>query len=338
MTWKYEERVNMTAKENPGRVLVTGATGYIGARLLKRLEQQDLLLRCLARDPQRLAEQTADTTEVMQGDLLDFSSLAPSLRDIHTAFYLVHSMDTEGDFESEDHQAALNFARAAHQAGVQRIIYVGGLGDSSSSLSPHLRSRQDVGKALRTFGCQVIELRASIVIGSGSLSYELVRCLVQRLPVMICPKWVATYAQPIAIDDLLDYLQASLHWNSNQSQVFEIGGPDRATYGDIMKEYARQRGLRRWLISVPVLTPRLSSLWLALVTPVYARIGRKLVESMRNPTIVTDSSAMDVFSVRPRGLVDAIAHAISSEDAGTIRNTNQSQTETTIRKETINNA
>jgi uncharacterized protein YbjT (DUF2867 family) len=326
MTWKYEERVNMTAKENPGRVLVTGATGYIGARLLKRLEQQDLLLRCLARDPQRLAEQTADTTEVMQGDLLDFSSLAPSLRDIHTAFYLVHSMDTEGDFESEDHQAALNFARAAHQAGVQRIIYVGGLGDSSSSLSPHLRSRQDVGKALRTFGCQVIELRASIVIGSGSLSYELVRCLVQRLPVMICPKWVATYAQPIAIDDLLDYLQASLHWNSNQSQVFEIGGPDRATYGDIMKEYARQRGLRRWLISVP------------LVTPVYARIGRKLVESMRNPTIVTDSSAMDVFSVRPRGLVDAIAHAISSEDAGTIRNTNQSQTETTIRKETINNA
>ena len=338
MTWKYEERVNMTAKENPERVLVTGATGYIGARLLKRLEQQDVLLRCLARDPQRLAEQTADTTEVMQGDLLDFSSLAPSFRDIHTAFYLVHSMNTEGDFESEDHQAALNFARAAHQAGVQRIIYVGGLGDSSSSLSPHLRSRQDVGKSLRTFGCQVIELRASIVIGSGSLSYELVRCLVQRLPVMICPKWVATYAQPIAIDDLLDYLQACLHWNSNQSQVFEIGGPDRATYGDIMKEYARQRGLRRWLISVPVLTPRLSSLWLALVTPVYARIGRKLVESMRNPTIVTDSSAMDAFSVRPRGLVDAIAQAISSEDAGTIRNTNQSQTETTIRKETINNA
>jgi len=338
MTWNYEDAGKMTANKKQRRTLITGATGYIGARLLKRLEEQGVNLRCVVRDPTRLAASTAATTEVIQADLLDFNSLPQALSEVHTAFYLVHSMNTQGNFESEDYQAAANFARAAHEAGVQRIIYVGGLGDPDTSLSPHLRSRQDVGKVLRSFGCQVIELRASIVIGPGSLSYELVRCLVQRLPVMICPKWVATHAQPIAIEDLLDYLEAALRWNQNESQVFEIGGPDRATYGDIMREYARQRGLRRWLISVPVLTPRLSSLWLALVTPVYARVGRKLVESMRNPTVVTDSTALDVFSVRPRGLVDAIAHAISSEDAGTIRNTNQSQTETTIRKETINNA
>ena len=295
-------------------VLLTGATGYIGGRLLKRLEKQDLRLRCLARQPRRLAQRTAATTEIVQGDVLDRDSLDACLEGVETAFYLVHSMNSEGDFESEDCQAATNFALAARDAGVKRIIYVGGLGDDTASLSPHLRSRQDVGKALQQAECQVIELRASIVIGSGSLSFELVRSLVERLPLMICPKWVATYAQPIAIEDLLEYLLAALAWQETESRVFEIGGPDRATYGDIMREYARQRGLRRWLISVPVLTPRLSSLWLGLITPIYARVGRKLVESMRNPTVVNDAGALACFSVRPRGLREAIARAVLNED------------------------
>ncbi|NIP87246.1 MAG: DUF2867 domain-containing protein, partial [Planctomycetales bacterium] len=153
-----------------------------------------------------------------------------------------------------------------------------------------------------------------IVIGSGSLSFELVRALVERLPVMICPKWVSTPAQPIAIEDLIAYLLAAMDWQETQDRIFEIGGPDVVTYGQIMQEYARQRGLRRWLIRVPVLTPRLSSLWLALVTPVYARIGRKLVESMRNPTVVQDDGALQAFDIRPRGLAAAIARALVNED------------------------
>lgn len=314
MSWNCKGLVNMMVNKNQPLVLLTGATGYIGGRLLKRLEQRDVQLRCLARQPRRLAQRVAAKTEIVQGDVLDRDSLDAALVGVETAFYLVHSMNSEGDFESEDCQAATNFALAAREAGVKRIIYVGGLGDSRGALSPHLRSRQDVGRALQQARCQVIELRASIVIGSGSLSFELVRSLVERLPLMICPKWVATFAQPIAIEDLLEYLLAALDWDQEESRVFEIGGPDRATYGDIMREYAKQRGLRRYLISVPVLTPRLSSLWLGLITPIYARVGRKLVESMRNPTVVNDDSALACFAVRPRGLKEAIARAILNED------------------------
>lgn len=296
------------------RVLLTGATGYVGGRLLPLLEQRRVSLRCMARRPEYLSKRVADSTEVVQADVLDEASLIAALADVDTAFYMIHSMGTEGSFESQDRVAAENFASAARQAGVRRIIYLGGLGEENKQLSPHLRSRQEVGAILRESGSQMIELRASIVIGSGSLSFELVRALVERLPIMICPKWVSTPAQPIAIEDLLDYLLASLDWESQESRVFEIGGPDVVTYGDIMREYGRQRGLRRWLISVPVLTPRLSSLWLGLVTPVYARIGRKLIESMRNPTIVHDNSAREEFAVVPRGLRDAIARALVNED------------------------
>jgi tryptophan-rich sensory protein/uncharacterized protein YbjT (DUF2867 family) len=208
----------------------------------------------------------------------------------------------------------LQFAEAARRNGVRRIIYLGGLGEEERQLSKHLRSRQEVGHLLHESGAQVIEFRASIVIGSGSLSFELIRALVQKLPVMLCPKWVSTPSQPIAIEDLLDYLLAALDLPDGPSEIFEIGGPDHVSYGDIMQEYARQRGLKRWMIPVPFLSPRLSSLWLGLVTPVYARIGRKLVESLRNPTVVTRSRARDVFSIQPRGVQDAIARALVNED------------------------
>jgi uncharacterized protein YbjT (DUF2867 family) len=236
------------------------------------------------------------------------------MQGITTAYYLVHSMGSRGSFEDQDRDAARNFATAARESGVKRIIYLGGLGNDDDQLSPHLRSRHEVGDILRESGCQVIEFRASIVIGSGSLSFELVRALVQRLPVMICPRWVSVRTQPIAIEDLLEYLEAAIDWQQIESRIFEIGGPDVVSYGEIMREYARQRGLRRWLISVPVLSPRLSSLWLGLVTPVYASVGRKLVDSLRNPTIVTDDSARKEFEIRPRGLKDAIARALVNED------------------------
>ena len=295
-------------------ILLTGATGYVGGRLLPLLKKRGERVRCLVRRPKNLQGRSTNDTEIVAGDLLDPASLKSAFEGIEVAYYLVHSMASTGSFEEQDRKAAQNFSEAARDAGVRRIIYLGGLGNEYRELSPHLRSRQEVGKILRQSGCKVVEFRASIVIGSGSLSFELVRALVQRLPIMICPKWVSVEAQPIAIEDLLAYLVAAIDWQGSESKIFEIGGPDRVSYGDIMREWARQRGLKRWLISVPVLTPRLSSLWLGLVTPVYARVGRKLVDSLRNPTTVEDNSALEEFPIKPRGLSAAIGRAIENED------------------------
>jgi uncharacterized protein YbjT (DUF2867 family) len=295
-------------------VLVTGATGYIGGRLLKALEKAGWPVRCLARQPEFLRPRVAPNTEVVKADCFDQASLPPAMTGVHTAYYLVHSMGSSGKFEEEDRQAALNFAASARQAGVRRLIYLGGLGAEGQSLSAHLRSRQEVADILRSSGIPTIEFRASIVIGSGSLSFEMIRALVQRLPVMICPRWVAVKAQPIAVEDVTAYLLQALELPVEDAAVFEIGGADQVSYGEIMQEYARQCGLRRWMIPVPVLTPRLSSLWLGLVTPIYARIGRKLVDSMRNPTLVRNPSALKVFDIRPRGLKDAIERALHNEN------------------------
>jgi uncharacterized protein YbjT (DUF2867 family) len=303
-----------TASDVRPLVLLTGATGYIGGRLLKGLEKAGWPVRCLARHPEFLQPRVARSTEVVKGDCLDQSSLLPALAGVHTAYYLVHSMGSSGKFEEEDRQAARNFAAAACQAGVRRIIYLGGLGAEGQALSAHLRSRQEVADILRSFGIPTVEFRASIVIGSGSLSFEMIRALVQRLPVMICPRWVAVKAQPIAVEDVIAYLLQALALPVGDGAVFEIGGTDQVSYGEIMKEYAQQCGLRRWTISVPVLTPRLSSLWLGLVTPIYARIGRKLIDSLRNPTLVRNPSALQVFNIRPKALRESIERALQNED------------------------
>ena len=294
-------------------ILLTGATGYVGGRLRRLLEERDDPLRCLSRRTDGLTSRVATTTEVVEGDVLKPETLPPALEGVHTAYYLVHSMGSAEDFEERDRTAARNFATQAGKAGVRRIIYLGGLA-YGEDLSPHLRSRHEVGQVLRESGIPVIELRASIVLGSGSLSFEMIRALVERLPVLIAPRWVAVEAQPIAVDDLLAYLVAALDVRLERSQVFEIGGADQVSYGDLMGEYARQRGLRRLTIRVPVLTPRLSSLWLGLVTPIYARVGRKLIESIKHPTVVRDTAALEVFPVRPRGMPEAIAAALRNEE------------------------
>ena len=299
---------------SPPHILLTGATGYVGGRLLKALERKGYGVRCLARQPAFLQPRVGPHTEVVAGDVLNPASLDAALQHVHTAYYLVHSMGSTGAFEVQDRQAVHNFGRAARQAGVRRLIYLGGLGESAAPLSSHLRSRQEVGHILRASGVQTIELRASIVIGSGSLSFEMIRALVERLPVMITPRWVSVQAQPIAISDVLAYLTAALELDCEGNRVFEIGGTDRVSYRELMQEYAWQRGLRRYMLSVPVLTPRLSSLWLGLVTPLYARVGRKLVESLRHPTIVQDDSALQHFPIRPIGVREAIAQALRSED------------------------
>jgi len=297
-------------------VLVTGATGYVGGRLVPLLTADGWRVRCLARQPERLSARVPPGVEVVAGDVLDAASLAPAMQGVEAAYYLVHSMGAAGDFETQDRLAADNFAKAAAAAGVRRIVYLGGLGEDAAGLSAHLRSRHEVGDRLRAHGVPVIELRASIIIGSGSLSYEMIRSLVERLPVMVTPRWVRVTAQPIAITDVLEYLRAALTvGGDHDSLTVEIGGPDRVSYGDVMREYARQRGLRRWMIPVPLLTPRLSSLWLGLVTPLYARVGRKLIDSLRHPTVVRDDSAQRLFNVRPMGVREAIATALRNEDS-----------------------
>lgn len=303
--------MNQNSKQ---QILLTGATGYIGGRLLPLLEQRGFHVRCLARRPETLEGTVAPSTEVVAGDVLEPESLSGPLAGVDTALYFIHSMGADRDFEKQDRIAAENFAKAATAAGVRRIIYLGGLGSSDQELSKHLRSRQETGDVLRAHHRHVVEFRASIVIGSGSLSFEMIRALVERLPVMICPRWVQVKAQPIAVEDLLSYLLASVANTDGSPQIYEIGGPDQVTYGQLMQEYARQRGLIRWMIPVPLLTPYLSSLWLGLVTPIYARVGRKLVESLRNPTLISNNLAETTFSIRPRSVQEAIARAIVNED------------------------
>jgi len=266
------------------KILITGGTGYVGGRLIPLLDEHggELELRLMARKPEYLRARVGDGIEIVSGDVTQPESLATVLDGIDTAYYLIHSMGSGGDFEHQDRDAARNFAIAAKAAGVQRIIYLGGLGSEDESLSKHLRSRHEVGNVLRESGAQVIEFRASIIIGSGSLSFELIRALVQKLPVMICPKWVSTAAQPIAIEDVLAYLIAALDHKPGDSRVYEIGGPDQVSYGDLMREYARQRGLKRLMIPVPFLSARLSSLWLGLVTAEFTR----LADLIRCPTVI----------------------------------------------------
>jgi uncharacterized protein YbjT (DUF2867 family) len=295
------------------RILLTGATGYVGGRLLGVLHHHGYSVRALARRPGFLHTDPSWRVVKVQGDVLDTSSLVRAMKRIDAAFYLVHSMGSPDDFVELDREGARNFGEAARTCGVKRIIYLGGLG-SGAALSPHLKSRQEVGDILRASGVQVIELRASIVIGSGSLSFEMIRALVERLPVMITPRWVSVKAQPVAITDLLEYLVKSLAIPGDEHHTIEIGGADRVSYGELMREYARQRGLRRVMLPVPVLSPRLSSLWLGLVTPLYARTGRKLVESLRHPTTVENRSAERLFGLRPFGVREAIAAALKNEE------------------------
>jgi uncharacterized protein YbjT (DUF2867 family) len=306
------EPANSDVPNLPG-VLLTGASGYIGGRMIPLLERQPVNLRCLARNRDKLRPLVKETTQVVQGDVLDPTSLVEALQGVTTAYYLIHLMSGSKNFEKEDWQAATNFAQAAKKAQVQRIIYLGGLGDDDDpNLSPHLRSRHEVGQGLRDSGVETVEFRASLVIGSGSLSFDLVKALTDRLPIMLCPRWLTTATQPIAVDDVLAYLLAAKDLPPGKSRIFEIGSKDVTTYGDMIREYARQKMLWRWLISVPVLTPYLSSLWLALVTPTAFEVGRHLIEGLKNPTVVRDRTALEVFSIRPMGLREAIQKALAS--------------------------
>lgn len=296
-------------------ILIVGASGYIGGRLLPLLESGGERIRCTARNPSYLQPRVGPGTEVVYADVLDPYSIKAALNGVHTAYYFVNSLGSSGnDFEELDKSAARNFSEAALKAGVKKIIYLGGIA-RGEDISPYLISQHEVGWIFRTSGVPTVEFRVSIVIGSGSLSFEMVKGVVERLPVMVTPRWVRSLAQPIAVEDLLEYLIQALGLPVAESAVYEIGGADQISYDEIMQEYARQRGLRRIkIIPVPVLTPFLSNLWLALVTPLYTRVGRKLIEEVWTDSTVKDTKALEVFSVRPRGLSETISRAMTNED------------------------
>ena len=301
-------------------ILVTGATGYVGGRLVPRLLEAGYQVRCLVRDPARLQGRPwFGQVEIVQGDVLKPETLALAMQDVDAAYYMVHSMKSSADFHQRDLTAARNFGNAAKSAGIKRLIYLGGLVDPNSTLSEHLSSRQQTGQVLQEAGIPVTEFRAAAIIGSGSLSFEMVRYLTERVPVMICPRWVYTRTQPIAIRDVLSYLVAALEVPASAGQIIEIGGADVLTYGEMMLGYARARGLRRYLVPVPVLTPRLSSYWVHWVTPIPAEIAKPLIQGLRNELIVREKTAQQLFpQIRPVDYQTAVQRALARLDASQV--------------------
>ena len=301
-------------------ILVTGATGYIGGRLVPRLLKDAHRVRCLVRDPSRLEGRPwHSSVEIVAGDVLTPASLRAALDGVSISYYLIHSMGAGAHFEERDLVAARNFSAAAKEAGVQRIIYLGGLAESSPTLSNHLRSRQQTGEALRAGGVPVTEFRAGVIVGSNSLSFEMIRYLTERVPIMICPRWVYTRTQPIGIRDVLDYLVESISVPASAGRIVEIGGADVITYGEMMTIYADVRGLKRWLVPVPFLTPRLSSLWVNLVTPIPAAMARPLVEGLRNENVVTNPAARELFPrIVPAGYRESVERALDQLKASNV--------------------
>ena len=269
---------------------IAGVTGYIGGRLAPRLVDDGHVVRCLVRSPQKLDGRdwaASPRVEIRQTDLANRAQLAEHLEGCDAAFYLVHSMNSAGaNYADQDRLLAFQFAAAAHDAGVKRIIYLGGLGETGANLSEHLASRREVEEALASSGVPVTVLRAAMIIGAGSASFEILRYLVERLPVMVTPKWVTTACQPIAVKNVIGYLAGALRSPETSGATFDIGGPDVLCYRDIMRIMAEELGLRRrWIIPVPVLTPRLSSYWIHLVTPLSHDIAKPLAEGLKNPVI-----------------------------------------------------
>ena len=289
---------------SPRLVLVCGATGYVGGRLVPRLLEAGYRVRCMARDPRKLTGAAwADRVEIVAGDLLDAQSLPAAFDGVDAVFYLVHMMGTNPDFEHADRVAAHNVAAAAAEVGAERIVYLGGLGEDSAASSVHLRSRAEVGRILRAGDVPTTVLRAAVIIGSGSASFEMLRHLVEKLPVMVTPRWVRTRVQPIAISDVLRYLVGVLEQRDGRDHVYDIGGPEVLTYLDMMRRYARVAGLPpRLIVQVPVLTPALSSYWVNLVTPVPYGLARQLVRSL-SVEVVVDHAGADIRNVVPGALL-----------------------------------
>ena len=292
-------------------IIVLGSTGYVGSKLVARLADEGHPVRCLIRDARKVAVTKVLPVEVVEGDVLKAETLGIAFKGVDTIYYLVHSMKAcEKGFEERDRIAASNVARAAEEAGVKRIIYLGGLGRKDVLQSAHLRSRHEVGDILRSSKASVTEFRAAVILGSGSASFEMMHHLVNRLPIMICPRWVTVNTQPIAIDDVIQYLIEAIRKPETAGKIFDIGGPEVLSYREMMLRLAAILGLQRWLIEVPVLTPRLSSYWVNCVTPIPASLAGALIESLRHETVCENDDALKVFSFRPVTFEVAVQRAL----------------------------
>ncbi len=304
-------------------IFVTGATGYVGGRLVPALLRAGYTVRCLARESRKLEQRPwrcDPKVDVVVGDLSDIGQLVEQLHGCSTAYFLVHSMEASGGkYAERDHQLASNFAQAAAIAGVRRMIYLGGLGELGDGLSRHLRSRREVEEMLASTGVPVTTFRAAMIIGSGSASFEILRYLVERLPVMVTPSWVMTESQPVAITDVLHWLVRCLEVPATIGQTLEIGGPDILPYRELMRIMAEELHIpRRLIVPVPILTPRLSSLWISLVTPVSYKIARPLAEGLRNRVIVTDDKTQRLMPHESLGVRDAIKRALQKSGSNEV--------------------
>lgn len=303
----------MSARPDDRLILVTGASGYVGGRLVPELLAAGYRVRCLARSPVKLSGMAwAGEVEVVEGDVSDAATLAPALEGVAAAYYLVHAMEGGAGYAERDRRAAACFRDAAARAGVDQIVYLGGLGDDDDpGLSAHLRSRHEVGRVLADGPVPVTELRAAMIIGSGSASFEMLRHLVEVLPVMVTPRWVQTRCQPVAIRDVLHWLVAAIAEPAARGRVLEVGGPEVGTYEEVMRAYAEAASLpRRAVLSVPLLTPRLSSLWIGLVTPLPVAIARPLVDGLSNEVVVGERPVTDVLPHPALGFREAIEVAL----------------------------
>lgn len=296
------------------KILLTGATGFVGGRLLTELISRGHSVHCLVRETSETGGfEDQPGVEIFRGDARDCDSVRAALAGCDAAYYLIHSMGRKTDFETRDRQLAETFVAASADSSLRRLIYVSGLANEDApDLSTHLASRLEVGRILRGGTVPCLELRAAMIIGKRSLSFRMVQHLCHRLPIMICPRWLSTLTQPLAIDDLLRYLVDSLAVPLPHSRVVEIGGRDRVTYLEILKEYCRQKNLRRWMIPLPILSTTLSSYWLALVTPETADVGKQMIDGLRNPTYVRTDDARQLFDIEPLGIAESIAAAIES--------------------------
>ena len=293
---------------------MSGATGFIGGRLAGELAQRGWRVRCLVRDAGRASRRLDRSFELHEGDALDAGSLAGAFAGVEVAYYLIHSMGRggQGDFAAREREAAAAFAHMARREGIERVIYLGGLGDRPQSR--HLHSRHETALTLRAEGPPLTYFRASMVVGPQSESYRTLRYLVQRLPAMIAPAWLKNETQPIAIEDTLAYLSAALSVEGSAGREIQIGGPDVLTYGDMLDTMASVLGIRpRPRVPVPLITPWLSSLWIGLVTPVDAGVARPLIEGLAVPTVVTDPSGMELFDIQPIDFVTALRRAVAED-------------------------
>lgn len=301
-----QQSTDSASKHKPYSIMVTGATGFIGSRLISHLANLGYTVKGMSR------KSIPDTKNVkyVQADVFDVSQLENALAGVEVAYYLLHSMEGNKDhwkeFASREKIQAQNFLKAASKAGVKRIIYLGGLVNDSLELSPHMQSRKEVGEILASGDIPVTELRASLIIGAQGGSYAMLRYLVERLPVMVCPSWVKSLAQPIAVDDVIEYLSGCMIHQETVGKIYEIGGKDKLTYEELMRVYANYLNKNLFVIEIPFLTTRLSSYWVDLITPVKASLARPLIDSLVHDTVVTNNSITKIIPLKLKSVRDAI--------------------------------